>query len=106
MKKHQLPETIRTVTERLTDEGRLIEAGWRSLRYVAISKDASLRQLDDMRSAFFAGAQHLWGSIMTVLEPGSEPTSKDLQRFEQIERELDIFLAEFERKHGIRGREQ
>jgi hypothetical protein len=52
-----------------------------------------------MRMAFFAGAQHLFGTIMTVLEPGDEPTPKDLQRMDLIHLELDAFIKDFSLKH-------
>lgn len=80
----------------LTDQGRVIEAGFVSLRLAAISPAASPAQLSEMRMAFFAGAQHLFRTVMTILEPGEEPTSKDLQRMDAIDKELRQFIAEFE----------
>lgn len=85
----------------LTDQGRLIEAGWISLRLMAIDPHA---QLDEMRMAFFAGAQHLFASIMTILEPGAEPTEKDLQRLGLIQAELDKFISEFKQRIPTKGR--
>ena len=79
----------------LTDKGKLIEAGWIGLRGAAIPADAPQLQLDEMRSAFFAGAQHLFSSIMTILDPGEEPTYRDLQRMSLISAELDEFIKRF-----------
>jgi hypothetical protein len=90
----------------LTDQGKLIEAGWVSLRLAAIPEDAGPTQLSEMRMAFFAGAQHLFGSIMTILDEDREPTAADLRRMDLINDELQIFIAEFERKHGLGGRSQ
>jgi hypothetical protein len=79
----------------LTDKGKLIEAGWIGLRIAAIPLDASALQLQEMRMAFFAGAQHLFASILTILEPDAEPTDKDLERMDLIQRELQDFINVF-----------
>jgi hypothetical protein len=87
------------LTRELTDSGKLIEAGWVGLRIACDLIDAPADQLREMRMAFFAGAQHLFGSIMNVLEPGEEPTDKDLQRMDLIHTELDAFIKDFELRH-------
>lgn len=83
----------------LVDQGKLIEAGWVGLRLAAIPLDAPAVQLNEMRMAFFAGAQHLFSSIMTILEPGEEPTDNDMSRLDQIDAELKRFIADFELKN-------
>lgn len=83
----------------LTDEGKIIEAGWRGLKSMAIAPDAPQIQLDEMRMAFFAGAQHLFASILTVLDPGEGITDRDLKRMDRISEELAAFSAEFEARH-------
>lgn len=81
----------------LTDNGKLIEAGWIGLRLACFppNGDAPALQLQEMLQAFFAGAQHLFSSIMTILEPDSEPTDKDLERMDLIDRELKAFINDF-----------
>jgi hypothetical protein len=88
---------LEEVSRKLADEGRLIEAGWVSLQAVWVPPDAPPHQVRDMRWAFMAGAQHLWASIMTVLEPDAEPTEKDLERMNLIAAELDKFGEEIAR---------
>lgn len=83
----------------LADSGKLIEAGWVSLRIACDLIDAPAGQLREMRMAFFGGAQHLFGSIMTILEPGEEPTEKDLDRMSLIDAELKKFIQDFELHH-------
>src|SRR5262245_47550517 len=95
----QLDEITRQVTAKLVDDGKLIEAGWMSFRYFVIPKDASPVQLEEMRNAFFAGAQHLFGSVMSVLDPGEEPTERDLDRMDQVSDELQRFITDFELRH-------
>lgn len=92
---------LKRFEKELIKEGKLIEAGWIGLRLAAIPLDASKDQLDDMRTAFFAGAQHLFGSIMHVLDPGDEPTEADLERMSKIHDELDAFIEGFKKAHGF-----
>lgn len=98
------PKQIHEVTDKLTkelvDQGRLIEAGWVSLRKFAIPKNASEEQLREMRMAFFAGAQHLWGAVNSIMEAGDEPTVADLQRMSKINDELEQFVAALKAKLG------
>ena len=74
-----------------TDAGRLVELGFLSFRQHMMKKDATDAQITAMRLAFFCGAQHLFGSIMGILDPGEEPTSKDFARMGLIEKELAEF---------------
>lgn len=83
----------------LTDRGRLIEAGWVGMRIACMAKDAPEVQINEMRMAFMAGAQHLFASIMFILDPGEEPTAKDMQRMDLIDKELREFGAQFAIKH-------
>jgi hypothetical protein len=78
----------------LTDEGLLIEAGWIGLRSMAFDRNAPAAALDQHKASFFAGALHLWASIMSpdgIMEPGGEPTDNDERRMRSIEAELDRF---------------
>ncbi len=90
---------LQALSKALTDQGKIIEAGWVSLRLMAVPKDASQTQLDEMRNAFFAGAQHLFSSMMTIMEPGEEPTDKDMDRMSLIQKELDGFISDFQNRN-------
>lgn len=94
--------TVEKLTKELVDKGLLIEAGFVSLRHMSMAKDAPPEQIDEMRNAFFAGAQHLFGSIMSMLDPGGdEPTDADLQRMSLISDELDRFIEAYKLRHGL-----
>jgi hypothetical protein len=86
---------LERLSRELTDKGKLIEAGWIGLRIAAVPLDAPAVQLHEMRNAFFAGAQHLFSSIMTILDPGAEATEKDMARMDLIDRELRAFINDF-----------
>jgi hypothetical protein len=90
---------LERLSRELTDQGKLIEAGWVAMRLGFVPLDAPADQLHEMRLAFFAGAQHLFSSIMTILEPDAEPTDKDLARMDLIDKELRAFIKDFEIKH-------
>jgi hypothetical protein len=92
-------QEIEDLCRELADRGKIIEAGWLSLKMTTIPADAPQVQLDEMRNAFFAGAQHLFGSIMGLLEGGEEATEKDIRRLSLINSELNSFLDEFKAKH-------
>ncbi len=77
--------------KKLIDEGKLIEAGFQGLLLAVIPENASQIQIEEMRIAFFSGAQHLFGAIMSSLDEDEEPTEEDMQRMANISEELDRF---------------
>jgi hypothetical protein len=100
-----IQQVAKDVTKELTDQGKLIEAGFAALRHLAMAKDAPPIQVEEMRFAFMAGAQHLFSSIMVILDPGSEPTEKDLQRMDLIHNELEQWVGKLsERVQPAKGR--
>ena len=90
---------MQELTRRLVDEGKLIEAGWASLRAVWLHPETPSQQVTDLRMAFMAGAQHTWASVMGMLEEGEDATTADLTRMDKIQAELDAFGAELARDH-------
>lgn len=94
---------VREVADRVAkdarDKGLLIEAGWLALQAVWLHPESPPEQVDMARHAFFAGAQHLFGSIMGILDPVAEPTAADYERMDLIAAELDAFIKDFELRH-------
>jgi hypothetical protein len=100
-----IEEAAHTFTKDLTDKGKLIEAGFAIFAHYVMPKDVSPLQMSEMRLAFMAGAEHLFSSIMSILDPGSEPTDADLRRMDIISRELDEWRAKLsERIDPSQGR--
>lgn len=95
----KIQKTIDEISKRLTDEGKLIEVGWAAMRLCVLPPDASPTQISEMRKVFFCGAQHLFASIMGILDPGAEPTDKDLDRMSLIHTELEAFRMEVTNIH-------
>jgi hypothetical protein len=90
---------LQNLERELLAKGMLIEAGFVGLRLAAIPLDAPAIQIEEMRHAFFAGAQHLMSSIMTVLDPGAEVTDADVAHMDAIQAELDTFIEQFKLRH-------
>lgn len=82
------------LTKAATDNGLIVEAGFLGFRKFFMSPNASSAEVTELRVVFFAGAQHLFASIVRMLDPGSDPTKADLRRMDSIERELDRFADE------------
>ncbi len=76
---------------KLADDGKLIESGWIGLRKMWLPEDATAEQVAELRKAFMAGADHLFASIMNILDDDREPTADDLRRMDLIHNELDEF---------------
>lgn len=106
MNKARLIEQVASeVTKEFTDKGRLIEAGFAAFAHFTVPKNAPPVQLSEMQIAFMAGAEHLWSSIMNVLDPGQEPTEADMRRMDLIQRELDEWRGRLsERVQPSQGR--
>lgn len=91
----------KTVAEQLTidliKKGLIIEAGWLSFKTTCMPLAAGEDQIKDMRTSFFAGAHHLFNSIMVSLdEEDSEPTEGDLEKISQVHKELENFMLELQ----------
>jgi hypothetical protein len=79
---------------------KIIEAAWISYAERVIPATAPPVQYQECRRAFYAGAGGLFAGIMTVLDPGAEPTEADCARMESIQNELDGYLADLLRGKG------
>lgn len=86
--------------KRFTADGKLIEAGWQSMRLLVLPKDAPEVQVSEMRKAFFMGAQHLYAALMNIMDEDAEPTDKDMQKMSLIHTELEAFRMEVTNIHA------
>lgn len=80
----------------LADAGKLVEAGWIGFRLATIPKGAPDIQLSEMKTAFMAGALHIFTAVVSILDEGEgdEPTETDMRRISLIHAELETFGAE------------
>lgn len=95
-KRKMIERVALEVTKRFTDEGKLVEAGFAAFHHLFIPKDAEQFQVDEMRIAYMAGAEHLFSSIMGIMDPGdAEPTANDMRRMDLINAELETWRGKF-----------
>lgn len=96
------PKTILAdqIINTLADQGKIVEGGWQAFKILRIPATAPERQKEEMRKAFFLGAQHLFAAVTGMLDPGTEPTEKDMRRMELIYKELKDFVDEVTKGKG------
>lgn len=87
----QLNAVIDKILAEWADKGKIIEGGWQAFVVTGGLVNAPEQQLRDMRKAYMLGAQHLYASIMAVMDEGREPTERDLKRMSLIHDELEAF---------------
>lgn len=87
------------VSKRFLAEGKLIEAGFAAFIALSFRGTPDDQQLEQLRVAFFGGAQHLWGTLVNVIDPDAEPTEADLKKMALIQSEMDAFITDFAKRH-------
>jgi len=99
-KKNPLEELTVAVVNRLTDEGKIIDAGWISYRIACISPAASATQLIESEMNFKAGAAHMWAVIAIITPDGDTPMDEETQmnRMIKISNELEAFSKIMEQR--------
>jgi len=93
------PEVLKAaqkITEELAAQGQVMEGGWRAFLLVTGAPPFQHKML---REAYYAGAQHLFGSILAILDPGAEPTEKDMQRVTLIHQELERWVESHKKQN-------
>lgn len=83
------------------DKGLLLEAGFLALRVQCLEPDASDRAVGTARMLYMAGAQHLFASLMAVMDPGGEPTAADMRRISLIAAELQAVEPQLRAMAGV-----
>ena len=80
-----------------TQNPRLIGAKFDHYASRHIPRNASKTQYIETRRAFYAGVATLWGTVMSLLDPGEEATDADLALCQSIDDELQEFLSDVEK---------
>jgi hypothetical protein len=94
-------ELVDRITKTMADKGMIVEGGWRA--YVVMKTQYQTRPVlitKEMRDAYFLGAQHLFASIFKILEPGQEPSDRDMKRLDDIDKELKAFIREYQQRNN------
>jgi hypothetical protein len=93
-------QLIDKITAEWADKGQVVEGGWRAFLAVGMDKKAPPMQIEEMRKAYFLGAQHLFASVLNMLGPGSEPTEKEMRRMDLLRHEMERFVLEMRRSNN------
>lgn len=75
---------------------KLIADAWRDFEIKVIPLNAHKIQRTECRRAFYAGAISMWRGILTMLEPGTEPTDADLKKMDEIKAEIDRYAVDLQ----------
>jgi hypothetical protein len=90
-------DTIRALHDALLKQAanrdKVVDLGFQAFRSVMLPA-ASANETDAARVAYMNGAQHLFASIMSIMDADEEPTPADLGRMSLIADELEAFTAE------------
>lgn len=80
------------LTQKLIEQGLIMKAGWIGYEAACVPVLASETQRKETEVAFYAGALHLFTSIMSgAFDENAEPSKEDEARLTNIQRELDEF---------------
>ncbi len=101
MNNPDLKELADRFAREATLRGEIVRAGWIGYNLLVLNKNAPAIQRAECEMAFFSGAQHLFGSIMQVLDADKDPTESDLKMMANIHAELQAFIATFKAKYGL-----
>jgi hypothetical protein len=91
-------EMAQEVTRELMEQGLIIEAGWRALELLWLLNPTPVER-EELRCAFYAGAMHVFRSIMCGLDDGMDETDDDMEKMANMHRELSCFEREFRAKY-------
>jgi len=75
---------------------KLIADAWRDFEIRVIPLDAHEIQRTECRRAFYAGAVSMWSGLLSVLEPGEEPTAKDMAVMDDLKAEIDQYAKDLQ----------
>lgn len=73
---------------------KLISDAWRDYEIRVIPLNAPEVQRTESRRAFYGGAVSMFGGIVGMLDPGTEPTAEDLWKMDDIKAELDQYQTD------------
>ena len=76
-----------------TNRRLLMAEQWDQFARAVVPVGAPLVQRQEMRRAFYAGAQAILFRVIAAFAPEEEPTPEDLQIMSDLERELSDFAV-------------
>ena len=84
----QFYEELDRITKGMVDKGQLVTLGFVAYLKARDLQDAHPAIIEEHYIAYISGAEHLFMSIMNILDPGEEPTLRDMERMDSIGMEV------------------
>jgi predicted component of type VI protein secretion system len=80
------------------NRGTVLGTGFAAYAIVVLAGEAAsdddIAKVNEHRIAYYAGAQHLFAALMTIMDADREPTEGDMARMSLINDELERFAEE------------
>lgn len=73
---------------------KLIADAWRDYEIKVVPLNAPEVQRTESRRAFYAGAIAVFTGVLSMLEPGMEPTDNDLKKMDDLFKEIKQYKAD------------
>jgi hypothetical protein len=87
-------EIVDEMSKSFMDKGQFVLAGWTGYKLLALPKGSSPEQEKEAMIAFYAGAQHTFGSIVTCIgDYDDDDDKKSIERLDKIRDELCEFIV-------------
>src|SRR5215467_11539981 len=81
-----IADLANAITADLVDKGLAVAGGWAAYRLLVLPRNASPIQVHECRLAFYSGAQHVFATMVNMLDhSGDEPTARDLRRMDSLD---------------------
>lgn len=87
---------VERVVKELIDRGRPVEAGWMSYKIHVMPIDAPPGQFEECRRAFYAGAVHLFASVLRAVESDED---KGHDTLDKMRAELRLYHQDLLERH-------
>lgn len=92
-------ELFSIMAKELLNQCKIVEGGFSGYKTHIFPSGLPPFQEEELRNAFFAGAQHLYGTMMAVFSEAGDPSDEDMRNMDAIHTELKEFIKSFKVKH-------
>lgn len=87
-------EQLEKLTKSLADQGLLVTAGWTACAHLLTNESTPAKTEEKLRQAYFAGAQHIFACMTTMVDDGDEITDADMHRMQLLQIEMQAWAEQ------------
>lgn len=81
----------------LANKGLVIAGGFAAYQ---ILNELTPQQTELVEDAFYAGIDHVLMTLLSVLDPGDEPSRRDMARMDSIMTEINVYREQAKLRYG------